>query len=65
LPLADTDKLISVNGILPIDTIIADESTTADTVITYIGAVLVTGYEYLDVVVPELFIIGTAAGFGL
>jgi hypothetical protein len=24
-----------------------------------------TGYEYLDVVVPELFIIGTAAGFGL
>ena len=24
-----------------------------------------TGYEYLDVVVPELFIVGTAAGFGL
>jgi hypothetical protein len=23
------------------------------------------GYEYLDVVVPELFIVGTAAGFGL
>ena len=25
----------------------------------------VTGYEYLDVVVPELFIVGAAAGFGL
>lgn len=24
-----------------------------------------TGYEYLDVVVPELFIVGSAAGFGL
>jgi hypothetical protein len=24
-----------------------------------------TGYEYLDVVVPELFVVGTAAGFGL
>ena len=24
-----------------------------------------TGYEYLDVIVPELFIVGTAAGFGL
>jgi hypothetical protein len=24
-----------------------------------------TGYEYLNVVVPELFIVGTAAGFGL
>lgn len=24
-----------------------------------------TGYEYLDVIVPELFIIGSAAGFGL
>jgi hypothetical protein len=25
----------------------------------------VTGYEYLDVVVPELFIVGSAAGLGL
>jgi hypothetical protein len=24
-----------------------------------------TGYEYLDVVVPELFVVGSAAGFGL
>lgn len=24
-----------------------------------------TGYEYLDIVVPELFVIGSAAGFGL